>query len=73
MPIEYFKPTHAWSVSLNPMKYRMPDPAVKPKIYELDGDTFKLCYAAPGEERPKEFSAKGANGITLAVWKRAKK
>ena len=42
-------------------------------IYELDGDTFKLCYAAPGEDRPKEFVSKAGTGITLAVWKRVKK
>jgi uncharacterized protein (TIGR03067 family) len=42
-------------------------------IYELEGDTFKLCYAAPGEDRPKEFVSKADSGITLAVWKRVKK
>ncbi len=42
-------------------------------IYELEGDTFKLCYAAPdSKERPKEFSAKEGSGHTLAVWKRQK-
>jgi uncharacterized protein (TIGR03067 family) len=64
------------------------DPSKKPKaidvkvegtdqsihgIYELDGDTFKMCYAAPGKERPKEFTTKADSGHTLAVWKRAKK
>jgi uncharacterized protein (TIGR03067 family) len=64
------------------------DPSKKPKaidfklegmdqpihgIYDLDGDTFKLCYAAPGEERPKEFATKAGTGHTLAVWKKAKK
>jgi uncharacterized protein (TIGR03067 family) len=42
-------------------------------IYELEGDTFKLCYAAPGEARPKEFATKTGSGLTLAVWKKAKK
>jgi hypothetical protein len=42
-------------------------------IYEVEGDTFKLCYAAPGEARPKEFATKAATGLTLAVWKKAKK
>ncbi len=64
------------------------DPSKKPKaidiklegmdkpvhgIYELDGDTFKMCYAAPGADRPKEFAAKAGSGHTFAVWKRAKK
>jgi uncharacterized protein (TIGR03067 family) len=42
-------------------------------IYEVEGDTFKLCYAAPGEARPKEFATKAGTGVTLAVWKKAKK
>jgi uncharacterized protein (TIGR03067 family) len=64
------------------------DPSQKPKtielkvegsdqpvhgIYELDGDMFKICYAAPGEERPKKFSTQAGSGHTLGVWKRAKK
>jgi uncharacterized protein (TIGR03067 family) len=63
------------------------DPTKKPKtidvkleggemikgIYELSGDTFKLCYGAPGGDRPKEFATTADNGFTLAVWKRAKK
>jgi uncharacterized protein (TIGR03067 family) len=52
-----------------------PEGADKPVqgIYELEGDTFKLCYAAPGEARPKEFATKAATGLTLAVWKKVKK
>jgi uncharacterized protein (TIGR03067 family) len=42
-------------------------------IYEIDGDTFRMCYAAPGGERPKEFATKAGSGHTLAVWKRVKK
>src|SRR5262249_8829098 len=26
-------------------------------IYELDGDTVKFCFAAPGKDRPKDFTA----------------
>src|SRR5437764_606682 len=26
-------------------------------IYELDGDTVKFCFAAPGKERPTDFTA----------------
>jgi len=42
-------------------------------IYELEGETFKMCYAMPGGDRPKEFASKEGSGITLAVWKKAKK
>lgn len=36
-------------------------------IYELKGDTLKVCAAAPGDPRPTEFK-----GNTLAVYKRQK-
>jgi uncharacterized protein (TIGR03067 family) len=64
------------------------DPSQKPKtidaklegndqpvrgIYELDGDTLKICVAGPGEARPKEFATKAESGLTLVVWKKAKK
>ena len=42
-------------------------------IYELDGDTYKVCYGAPGKDRPTEFSAKEGSGNTMSVWKKAKK
>jgi uncharacterized protein (TIGR03067 family) len=42
-------------------------------IYELSGDTYKLCYASPGKDRPKEFTAKEGTGYTLSVWQRKKK
>jgi uncharacterized protein (TIGR03067 family) len=31
---------------------------IYPGIYELNGDTLKLCSAPPGQSRPKEFSGK---------------
>jgi uncharacterized protein (TIGR03067 family) len=42
-------------------------------IYELDGDTVKFCFAAPGGERPTDFTAKEGSQRTLSVWKRDKK
>jgi uncharacterized protein (TIGR03067 family) len=42
-------------------------------IYELEGDTLKICNAGPGEARPKEFATKEGSGLTLLVWKKAKK
>lgn len=42
-------------------------------IYELDGDNFKVCFAEPGKDRPKEFSTKSGTGHILHVWKREKK
>jgi uncharacterized protein (TIGR03067 family) len=42
-------------------------------IYELKGDSYKVCFAAPGKDRPKEFSAKEGSGHRLIVLKRAGK
>jgi uncharacterized protein (TIGR03067 family) len=42
-------------------------------IYELDGDTVKFCFAAPGKDRPTDFTAKEGSQRTLSVWKRDKK
>jgi uncharacterized protein (TIGR03067 family) len=42
-------------------------------IYELEGDSWKICYALPGKERPKELTSKKGSGHALAVWEREKK
>lgn len=41
-------------------------------IYEVEGDTFKSCFASPGAERPKEFTGNPGEGHTVSVWKRNK-
>ncbi len=41
-------------------------------IYEIDGDTFRSCFGAPGAERPTDFTSKPGDGRTLSVWKRQK-
>jgi uncharacterized protein (TIGR03067 family) len=42
-------------------------------IYEIEGDTLKICMASPGKERPKEFSSKKDSGQSLEVSEREKK
>ena len=39
-------------------------------IYELSGDTLKICYAPPGKERPTEFKTKEGTGCILTVHKK---
>ncbi len=75
----YFKA----KISIDPSKkpkaidYAMTEGPTKGKthlgIYELDGDTVKFCFAAPGKDRPTEFTAKEGSERTLSVWKRDKK
>ena len=38
-------------------------------IYEVDGQSLKICFAEPGKDRPTEFASKGA---VLAIHKREK-
>jgi uncharacterized protein (TIGR03067 family) len=42
-------------------------------IYEIEGDTFRVCVARPGDARPAAFSAKVGSGRTLVVYQRNKK
>ncbi len=42
-------------------------------IYELDGDTLKICQARPNGDRPTEFSGKEGTNQMLMVLKREKK
>src|SRR5882672_4431015 len=70
-------------VSIDPSRkprtidYEMTDGFTKGKkqlgIYELDGDTFKSCFGAPGAERPKDFTSQPGDKRTSSVWKREKK
>jgi uncharacterized protein (TIGR03067 family) len=41
-------------------------------IYELDGDTLRVCYDLEGKGRPKAFATKADSGQVLIVYKRAK-
>jgi len=62
--------------SLKPktIDYEMIDGWTKGKqqfgIYELEGDTVKFCFSAPGAERPADFMSKPGDRRTLSVWKR---
>ena len=41
-------------------------------IYELKGDTLRVCYATEGGERPKEFATKPDSQLLLITYKREK-
>jgi len=41
-------------------------------IYEVKGDTYRVCFARPGQPRPKTFEAKKGSGDALYTHKRVK-
>jgi uncharacterized protein (TIGR03067 family) len=41
-------------------------------IYEVDGDTLRMCYTLNGAERPTELVSKPDSGVVLVAHKRAK-
>jgi uncharacterized protein (TIGR03067 family) len=43
-----------------------------PGIYELDGDTLKLCRNQPGQKRPNEFVSNKGSDEVLLILKRVK-
>lgn len=43
-----------------------------PCIYELDGDTLKVCYDLSGKKRPAEFKTEKDTLLYLAIYKRQK-
>jgi uncharacterized protein (TIGR03067 family) len=67
-------------ITLDPSKkpktidYEMTEGYTKGKkqlgLYEINGDTFKACFNAPGAERPTELKA--GDGLTFSEWKRKK-
>ncbi len=65
--------THALSGALLARATAAKDAPPLLGIYEIDGDTFRACFAKPGKERPKDFECKAGSEHTLTVWKREKK
>jgi uncharacterized protein (TIGR03067 family) len=44
-----------------------------PAIYEVDGDTLRICYDLAGKKRPTEFKTKADTKLYLVTYKRKKK
>jgi len=43
-----------------------------PCIYELSGDTLKICYDLSGKKRPEEFKTEKGTKLYLVTYKRDK-
>jgi uncharacterized protein (TIGR03067 family) len=41
-------------------------------IYEFAGDDYRVCFAPPGKDRPKEFASTPGSGHNLQVWRRTR-
>jgi len=42
-------------------------------IYEIDEDSYKVCFAPAGAPRPDEFASRQGSARILQIWKRHKK
>jgi uncharacterized protein (TIGR03067 family) len=42
-------------------------------IYQLEGKKLTLCLAAPGQDRPNDFTSVEGDGRTLTVWSLVKR
>ena len=42
-------------------------------IYEIDEDSYKVCFAPAGAPRPEEFASIPGSAQILQVWRRQKK
>ncbi len=42
-------------------------------IFELIGDSLKICMSAPGQPRPADFSSKPGDGRSYTTWRLARK
>jgi uncharacterized protein (TIGR03067 family) len=47
-----------------------PDPTLA--VYEVTGNTLRICEARPGGKRPTELSSKAGSGGMVSVYKRVK-
>jgi uncharacterized protein (TIGR03067 family) len=42
-------------------------------IYEIDEDSYKVCFAPAGAPRPNEFASSQGSAQIFQIWRRHKK
>lgn len=42
------------------------------EIYELEGDTLRVCYPVRSGRRPKEFKTAPASGLSIVLYERSR-
>ena len=65
MPVEYFSPRHAWSVTLNPARFKQPDmKSIKVSVREADDKGNPLGAALPLDVMRVSHTT---NGVTNCI------
>ena len=71
-----FDSTYSLDSTTNPKQINMvgTEGALRGKeaqgIYSLEGDTLRICYTMPGDQRPTSFESASGSKAFLVVWKR---
>ena len=71
-----FDSTYSLDSTTNPKQINMvgTEGALRGKeahgIYLLEGDTLRICYTMPGEQRPQAFQSVAGSKAYLILWKR---
>jgi uncharacterized protein (TIGR03067 family) len=56
-----------------PRAIDMADEMALPGVYEVTGDTLKMCYDASGKTRPTKLASEEGTVMVFVVFKREKK
>ena len=70
------KGTHTLDTTTDPMSIDATDTAGPfadmslKGIFQLDGETLKICFAAPNEPRPADFTTQDGQATLMHIWKK---
>ena len=70
------KGTHKLDTSTDPIQIDATDTAGPFEgmslqgILKVEGDVLTICFAAPDEKRPEQFTTQGGQAVLMHVWQR---